>query len=93
MVRRYRNAPPETGNLLQTSTARGVLFSGLTTFCSFGNLAFASHPGMASMGQLLTIGMGFVLVCTLVVLPALLVPAGTPARSTGQTDNKRPKAM
>jgi hopanoid biosynthesis associated RND transporter like protein HpnN len=74
MVRRHRTAPPVTGNLLQTSTARGVLFSGLTTFCSFGNLAFSSHRGLASMGLLLTVGMGFTLLCTLVVLPALLSP-------------------
>ena len=76
MVHRFRTAPPATGNVLQTSTARGVLFSGLTTFCSFGNLAFSSHRGMASMGLLLTVGMGFTLLCTLVVLPALLSPVG-----------------
>jgi len=76
MVRRYRTAPPANGNLLQTSTARGVLFSGLTTFCSFGNLAFSSHRGLASMGMVLTVGMGFTLLCTLVVLPALLAIVG-----------------
>jgi hopanoid biosynthesis associated RND transporter like protein HpnN len=72
MVHRYRTAPPDSGNVLQTSAARGVLFSGLTTFCSFGNLAFSNHPGMASMGLLLSIGLVFTLICTLVVLPALL---------------------
>jgi hopanoid biosynthesis associated RND transporter like protein HpnN len=74
IVHRHRNVPPATGNVLHTSTARGVLFSGLTTLCSFGNLAFSSHRGLATMGLLLTVGMGFTLLCTLIVLPALLSP-------------------
>jgi len=39
---------------------------------SFDNLAFSSHPGTASMGQVLALGLAFNLLCTLVVLPALL---------------------
>jgi hypothetical protein len=73
MVHRLRAAPPSNGQMLQTSTARGVLYSSLTTVCSFGNLAVSPHRGMASMGMLLTIGVGFTLACTLVVLPALMV--------------------
>jgi hypothetical protein len=73
MVHRMRAAPPAGGQLLETSTARAVLYSSLTTICSFGNLAVSPHQGMASMGVLLTIGIGFTLLCTLVVLPALMV--------------------
>jgi len=73
MVHRMRAAPPSDGHMLQTSTARAVLYSSLTTVCSFGNLAVSPHRGMASMGMLLTIGIGFTLFCTLVVLPALMV--------------------
>lgn len=72
MVHRARSAPPPDGNLLHTSTARAVLYSGLTTTASFGNLAFSRHVGTASMGQLLTLGMLFTLLCTLILLPALL---------------------
>jgi hypothetical protein len=72
IVHRYRTAPPKDGNLLATATARAVLFSALTTTCSFGNLATSPHTGTASMGLLLTIGLLFTLVCTLLVLPALL---------------------
>ena len=60
----------ENENLLQTSTARGVFFSSLTTMCSFSSLAFTSHVGTASMGLLLAIGIFFTLICTLIVLPA-----------------------
>jgi predicted RND superfamily exporter protein len=73
MVHRMRAAPPANGQMLQTSTARAVLYSSLTTICSFGNLAVSPHRGMASMGVLLTIGIGFTLLCTLVVLPALMI--------------------
>jgi len=59
---------------MRASTSRAILHASLTTMASFGNLAFADHVGMASMGTLLTIGMTCVLVATLVVLPALLPP-------------------
>lgn len=60
-------------HLLQTSTARGVFFSSLTTLLSFTSLAFTNHQGIASMGLLLAIGIIFTLICTLVVLPAFSV--------------------
>jgi predicted RND superfamily exporter protein len=46
--------------------------SALTTVASFGNLAFSSHLGMASMGQLLTLGMAMSVVAILGLLPALM---------------------
>lgn len=72
MLHRYKTALPDNGNLLQTSTARAVLFSALTTTVSFGNLATSTHAGTASMGVMLTIGIVATLVCTLLVLPAML---------------------
>lgn len=72
MVHRARAAPPEGGSLLATSTTRAVITSALTTICGFGSLAWSSHPGTASMGQVLSIGLGLTLLCTLVLLPALL---------------------
>ncbi len=56
---------------LQSSTARAVLFSALTTAAAFGSLGLSSHPGTAGMGTLLAIELGYVLFCTLAVLPAL----------------------
>jgi uncharacterized protein len=72
IVHRMRAAPPGDGLLHATSTARAVYASGLTTIASFGNLAFATHVGMASMGKLLTIGLVVSMLATLVLLPALL---------------------
>ncbi len=62
-------------NLLQTSLARAVLFSALTTATAFGSLWLSSHPGTASMGKLLALSLACTLAAALLVLPALLGPA------------------
>jgi predicted RND superfamily exporter protein len=49
-----------------------VFYSALTTMLSFGSLGFAPHGGIAAIGQLLAVGVGLVLVCYVVVLPAVL---------------------
>jgi len=59
-------------NILETSTSRAVLFSALTTIISFGILSFMHHAGTASMGKLLTTCISFMIISTLVVLPAFL---------------------
>jgi hopanoid biosynthesis associated RND transporter like protein HpnN len=61
-----------SGRVLASSTPRAVLFSALTTVVSFGSLALSGHRGMTSMGQLLTLGIGFTLLAILVVLPSLM---------------------
>ena len=72
ILHRYKTPGPGDGPLLKTSTARAVLFSALTTTASFGNLAVSTHAGTASMGVMLTIGLTMTILCTLIVLPALL---------------------
>jgi len=72
-VQRARQTHHPEDNPLRTSTARAILLSALTTTCSFGNLLLSPHPGTASMGLLLTVGVIMTLIATLVVLPALLV--------------------
>ena len=58
--------------LLQTATARAVVFSAMTTMTAFGSLAFSPHAGTASLGAFLMISLGYVLICTLFVQPALM---------------------
>ena len=72
IVHRIHNSTDYDETILATSSARAVVLSALTTIVSIGNLAFSRHTGTASMGLLLTIGISMTLVCTLVVLPALL---------------------
>ena len=71
LVMRARHETSDT-LLLTTSTPRAVVFSVLTTICSFGSLVVSSHRGRASMGELLTIALFFTFCCSLVVLPALM---------------------
>jgi len=69
---------------LQSSTARAIVFSALTTMSAFGSLALSNDPGTAQMGELLAISLAATLFCTLFVLPALLGPA--PARASISPD-------
>ncbi len=71
-VMRWRTG---SGDLLQSSTARAILFSALTTGTAFGSLALSNHPGTAEMGKLLMLALTFTLICTFILLPALLGPA------------------
>jgi hopanoid biosynthesis associated RND transporter like protein HpnN len=68
----HRMRAESVERLFDTSTMRAVLASGLTTVASFGNLAFSSHVGTASMGVLLALGLAASMSATLIVLPAWL---------------------
>ena len=57
---------------LEDSTAVAVTLTSVTTMAGFGTLIFARHQGLRSMGQLLTLGVGLCLACTVLFLPALL---------------------
>ena len=61
-----------TGDLLQTSLARAIVFSALATGSAFGALWISDHPGTASMGLILMISLIWTLICALIFEPALL---------------------
>ena len=86
MVSRFRNRHSMT-EVLGSSTPRAVLLSVLTTLGSFGSLALSSHNGIKSMGIMLSLSMVFLLVATLLVLPALMAvferPPKDPAAPAG----------
>lgn len=89
LVHRHRLALGSDANLLETSTARAVLFSALTTALSFATLALASHGGIASLALLLTVGMALMLLANLFLLPALITRHGT-RHETAQEPARRP---
>ncbi|MGC9269914.1 MMPL family transporter [Acidiphilium sp.] len=66
-------------NLLGSATARAVLFSALTTGTAFGSLAASHDRGTASLGAVLLISLGAVLIATFMFLPALLYALPPPA--------------
>ncbi len=57
---------------------------------SFGSLAFSDHLGLASLGQLLLIGVTYTTVCNLVVLPALLALKAPGAQTVAGADSRAP---
>ena len=79
-VLRWRSGEP---GLLQSPTARGVVFSALTTGTAFGSLVLSKSPGMADMGKLLSLGLFYTLVCTLFCLPAFMGAAPAPPANDG----------
>ncbi|HEY3638987.1 MAG TPA: MMPL family transporter [Rhizomicrobium sp.] len=61
--------------LLQSPLTRAVVLSAGTTASAFGTLWLSSHPGLATMGELLAISLGWILATVLFLLPALLAQA------------------
>ncbi|MDB5512315.1 MAG: hopanoid biosynthesis-associated transporter HpnN [Enterovirga sp.] len=61
-------------DVLASSLTRAIFFSALTTGTAFGSLWASSHPGTASMGELLAISLVFTLLAAFFVVPAFLGP-------------------
>ena len=75
VVDRWRHSDDLT-MLAASSTPRAVLISGLTTLGTFASLSLSPHGGAASIGLLLTIAIGTMLLVTFGLLPALLEVCG-----------------
>ena len=60
------------GQPLQSSLARAVIMSALTTGTAFGSLWLSHHPGTSSMGSLLALSLAWTLISVLLFMPALL---------------------
>ncbi|NKC01604.1 MAG: MMPL family transporter [Pseudomonadales bacterium] len=74
----------DVDHLMHSSTPRAVVLSTMTTIGAFAALSISPHMGTASIGVLLTISIGFLLLFTVFLLPVLLAMAGTES-STPQT--------
>jgi predicted RND superfamily exporter protein len=59
-------------DLLGSALTRAVILSAGTTASAFGTLWISSHPGTASMGELLAISLAWILIIVLFLLPSLL---------------------
>ncbi len=64
----------ETGSVVATLkfTGAAVTASSLTTLAGWGSLAVAFHVGLKSMGTVANVGIGFMMVTSLTILPAIL---------------------
>jgi uncharacterized protein len=57
--------------VITLSTGPAVTLSALTTMAAFGSLLGASHQGIASLGFIITVGVGTNMVASLLLLPCL----------------------
>jgi uncharacterized protein len=65
----HRDRGPYT---LRRSTGLGIMVKALTTIIGFGTLMISQHRGLASLGFILTLGVGCCMLTALVFLPAVL---------------------
>ena len=85
LVLRFREGGEGGPALVAGSTGQAVALFSLTTMVGFGSLMVAQYYGIFSIGLLLTLAVGSVLVASLVVLPLLLFylsPTGGSLSST-----------
>jgi hypothetical protein len=57
---------------MSSSVINAMMLNSLTSMIGFGSMLIADHRGLASLGLVLTIGVGSCLLVSLVPLPALL---------------------
>ncbi len=72
LYHRYLEEGRGSVRLMLVNTGGPVLMTTLTTMLGFSGLLFAAHQGLNSIGKLALIGLGFCLVMSLIVLPAIL---------------------
>jgi hopanoid biosynthesis associated RND transporter like protein HpnN len=75
MVDRFREAERTGGTPSASlrSTGKAITLSSLTTIVGFGSLMISSHRGIQSLGLVVALGVGSVLVASLTTLPSLLL--------------------
>jgi len=71
VIARARESGPDEG-LLASSLGRALVYSTLTSVAGFGSLLVARHPGMRSMGLVISLGVLACLAAALLVPPAVL---------------------
>ena len=89
LVHRFREGRDgSVVSLIAGSTGQAVVLFSLTTMVGFGSLMVARYYGIFSMGLLLSLAVGSVLVASIVVLPLLLYP---PERSSQEAGGGAPE--
>lgn len=53
-------------------TGRGIVVSAITTMVGFGSIIFSDFPGLSSMGAVTLLGVGYCLLLTLTLIPAVI---------------------
>lgn len=72
IIHRYKIEGPGKIPTIMRFTGRAILLTSLTTMIGFGSWGLATHRGIASMGQVLFLGVGSCFLSSSIVLPALM---------------------
>jgi len=88
VVHRYRDGAPVRAII--TETGRAFVLTTLTTMAGFGSLVISRYKGLSSFGFVTILGMFFILLTSLVALPAMLalVERRRAARATADAGKK-----
>jgi hypothetical protein len=86
LLHRFREEGEGGPALIEGSTGQAVALFSLTTMIGFGSLMVARYYGIFSMGLLLTVAVGSVLVASLTVLPLILFRSSSTASPALQVD-------
>jgi len=91
LIHRYRVEGGGGVRTIFANTGKAILLTSLTTMIGFGSLIFMTHRGMASMGTVLTIGIGSCFITTLLFLaPAFGIARGGLSRGKGEAERTEP---
>jgi multidrug efflux pump subunit AcrB len=71
MLYRWREERDKSSLILTKVVGKSVTVCSLTTIAAFAALITANHRGISSLGWVLSLGVGLILVATFIVLPAL----------------------
>jgi uncharacterized protein len=77
MLYRWREERDKSSLILTRAVGKSVTICSLTTIAAFAALIPADHRGISSLGWVLSLGTSFILLATLVVLPALFELVGS----------------
>jgi hypothetical protein len=95
MLYRWREERDKSSLILTKAVGKSVTICSLTTIAAFAALITANHRGISSLGWVLSLGVGFILVATFIVLPALFellgarIPAGEAPREDASEEPPR----
>lgn len=76
MLHRYYENNERDLFAMINDTGRAVVLTSLTTMIGFGSLILSRHNGLVSLGLVTSIGIGYCLISSLLVLPGLITFAG-----------------
>lgn len=90
MIYRWREERDKSRLILNTAVGKSVTIASLTTIAGFAALIPATHRGISSLGWVLSLGVTFILIATLVVLPAILQMVGAIVKRRAEAADSEP---